>query len=202
MCNALLLIYFSDHIQQKLITDESDENWLNILFSKLWKSEKKDPTESSGIFSEIWNSIIDDFEFVRLCILGFISKEVSPVCASFIQITCAMLLIFIMTIGYSGYITWKTGKQSASKSNKKNPQISWSLFTQHISIISFIKTLAILALLISIPLEYMRMYQEQVATKVAHMKGVSKIYILNLMFWISMSIGSRLKSLITCMYLY
>lgn len=199
MCNALLLIYFSDHIQQKLITDESDENWLNILFSKLWKSEKKDPTESSGIFSEIWNSIIDDFEFVRLCILGFISKEVSPVCASFIQIACAMLLIFIMTIGYSGYITWKTGKQSASKSKKKNSQISWSLFTQHISIISFIKTLAILALLISIPLEYMRMYQEQVATKVAHMKGVSKIYILNLMFWISMSIGSRL---ITCMYLY
>uniref|UniRef100_K1QEA3 Chloride channel CLIC-like protein 1 n=1 Tax=Magallana gigas TaxID=29159 RepID=K1QEA3_MAGGI len=33
------------------------------------------------------------------------------------------------------------------------------------------KTLAIVALFISIPMEYMRMYQEQVATKVAHMKG-------------------------------
>lgn len=170
----MLLIYFSDHIQQKLITDESEETWLNI-FSKLWKSEKKDPTESSGIFSEIWNSVIDDFEFVRLCILGFISREVNPVVASFIQIACAMLLIFIITIGYSGYISWKTGKQSASKSKKKNPQMSWSLFaTWHISIKSIIKTLAILALFISIPMEYMRMYQEQVATKVAHMKGVSK----------------------------
>lgn len=159
------------HIQQKLITDESEETWLNIVFSKLWKSEKKDPTESSGIFSEIWNSIMDDFEYVRLCILGFISREVNPVVASFIQIACAMLLIFIITIGYSGYISWKTGKQSASKSKKKNSQMSWSLFTQHISIKIIIKTLAILALFISIPMEYMRMYQEQVATKVAHMKG-------------------------------
>lgn len=170
----MLLIYFSDHIQQKLITDESEETWLNIVFSKLWKSEKKDPTESSGIFSEIWNSIMDDFEYVRLCILGFISREVNPVVASFIQIACAMLLIFIITIRYSGYISWKTGKQSASKSKKKNSQMSWSLFTQHISIKIIIKTLAILALFISIPMEYMRMYQEQVATKVAHMKGVSK----------------------------
>nr|XP_034308468.1 uncharacterized protein LOC105341492 isoform X3 [Crassostrea gigas] len=51
--------------------------------------------------------------------------------------------------------------------------MSWSSFAQHISIKSMIKTLAILALFISIPMEYMRMYQEQVATKVAHMKGNS-----------------------------
>lgn len=168
---SFYLIWKYYHIQQKLITDESEENWLNIVFNKLWKSEKKDPTESSGILSGIWHSVIDDFEFVRLCIFGFISRNVNPVVASFIQIACAMLLIFIITIRYCGYIFWNTGKQSASKSKKKYSQMSWSSFAQHISIKSIIKTLAILALFISIPMEYMRMYQEQVATKVAHMKG-------------------------------
>lgn len=66
------------------------------------------------------------------------------------------------------------GEQSASKLKKKNSQMSWSSFAQHISIKSIIKTLAILAMFISIPMEYIRMYQEQVATKVAHMKDVSR----------------------------
>ncbi|XP_061196030.1 uncharacterized protein LOC133204286 [Saccostrea echinata] len=161
--------------QQNLRRNQLEEDsYLSNLINKLWKSEEVKSAESSSVTSEFWNSILTDCEVVKLWTVDFIClfipRGITSIVARTIQVICAALLIFIIVTRYCGYVFWRIGKQSESKTKKKTKKNSSTSFLDQLTLRSVLGFLTILTLLLSIPFEYMRLYQEQVAKKVAVMK--------------------------------
>ncbi|XP_062598546.1 chloride channel CLIC-like protein 1 [Saccostrea cucullata] len=172
---VLYLLWKFYHVQQKLRKNQLEEDsYLSSLINKFWKSEEMKSTEFSSVTSEFWNSILTDYEIVKVWTIDFIClfipRGITSIIARTIQVICAALLIFIIVTRYCGYVFWRMGKQKESKPRNKRKKNSISSFFDHLTLRSVLGFLTILTLLISIPFEYMRLYQEQVAKKVAVMK--------------------------------
>jgi hypothetical protein len=155
---------------------EENSYWPNIV-NKLWVSEKEEPETSSSVMSEMWTSVQNDYEVMKLWIIDivcvFIPRVVTPVIGRVIQVICAALLVFIIITRYCGYVFWRMEKQKEVKSKKKVQKSSIRTYLHQLTFKKVMVSLTLVTLLISIPFEYMRLYQEQVAKKVATMSAVS-----------------------------
>lgn len=168
------------YVQKELKAIKSEENasWIYMI-SKLWKSKNNEEGKTTQVFPKLWNSITDDFDFVKQRIFDFISGQLNSAISIIIQVICGITLLIIVI--YLCFF-WKKSKQITCTSSKKNRKNGDS-FNPHpqplqLSVKSVVGILTVLALIISIPIEYMRQYQEQVASKFAQMKGVSIYSIL------------------------
>lgn len=143
---------------------------------------------------EMWTSILNDYEVMKLWIIDiiclFIPKGVTSIIARVIQVVCAALLVFIIITRYCGYFFWRMEKQKENKSKKKSRKNSIRAYLHQVTFKKVMGFLTLVMLLISIPFEYMRLYQEQVAIKVATMTAVS-IRLRMILFSITRQVGDN-----------
>ena len=172
----MLAVYVQREL--KAIKLEENSSWIYMI-SKLWKSKNNEDGKTTQVFPKLWNSITDDFDFVKQRIFDFISGQLNSAISIIIQVICGITLLIIVI--YLCFF-WKKSKQITCTSSKKNRKNGDSFYPHpqplQLSVKSVVGILTVLALIISIPIEYMRQYQEQVASKFAQMKGVSIYSIL------------------------